>query len=186
MQRLRFPLRWLLIVAVSCGAPIGLAARYKKALRFLWSAFFVLQLAVPALSAVYVRPNEISIERPYIERHIQATTAAFGLDRNATERPFTASAQADGGCVQDATLLDNIRLWDLRAYNATITQIQALRPYYTFPDTDVDRYFINGRSSRCCCPPARWTSASYPPRLARAGSIRVSFIRTALAWWFRK
>ena len=47
--------------------------------------------------------------------------------------------------MQDATLLDNIRLWDLRAYNATITQIQALRPYYTFPDTDVDRYFINGR-----------------------------------------
>ena len=47
--------------------------------------------------------------------------------------------------VQDATLLDNVRLWDLRAYNATITQIQALRPYYTFPDTDVDRYFINGR-----------------------------------------
>ena len=46
--------------------------------------------------------------------------------------------------MQDATLLDNIRLWDLRAYNATITQIQALRPYYTFPDTDVDRYFING------------------------------------------
>ena len=44
---------------------------------------------------------------------------------------------------QNATL-DNIRLWDLRAYNATIGQIQALRPYYTFPDTDVDRYFISG------------------------------------------
>jgi uncharacterized protein len=41
-------------------------------------------------------------------------------------------------------LLANIRLWDLRAYSATITQIQALRPYYTFPDTDVDRYFIDG------------------------------------------
>ena len=46
--------------------------------------------------------------------------------------------------VQDATLLDNVRLWDLRAYNATITQIQALRPYYIFPNTDVDRYFPNG------------------------------------------
>lgn len=36
-------------------------------------------------------------------------------------------------------------MWDLRAYNATIAQIQALRPYYTFPNTDVDRYFINSR-----------------------------------------
>ena len=109
-------------------------------------AFFLLQMALPGIvRAVYVRPNEISIERPYIERHIQATTLAFGLNRNSTERPFTASGQEKVDAVQDATLLDNIRLWDLRAYNATITQIQALRPYYTFPDTDVDRYFINGR-----------------------------------------
>jgi hypothetical protein len=55
------------------------------------------------------------------------------------------SAQATVDPVQDSTLLDNVRLWDLRAYNSTITQIQALRPYYTFPDTDVDRYFPNGR-----------------------------------------
>jgi uncharacterized protein len=107
---------------------------------------FALQLAVPGIvRAVYVRPNEISIERPYIDRHIQATTAAFALDRNATERPFTASAEQTVDAVQDATLLDNIRLWDLRAYSETITQIQALRPYYAFPDTDVDRYFPNGQ-----------------------------------------
>jgi uncharacterized membrane protein (UPF0182 family) len=36
------------------------------------------------VEAVYVRPNEISIERPYIERHIEATSIAFGLNRNAT------------------------------------------------------------------------------------------------------
>ena len=47
--------------------------------------------------------------------------------------------------MKDATTLDNVRLWDMRAYNATITQIQALRPYYTFPNTGVDRYFPNGR-----------------------------------------
>src|SRR5258708_18479726 len=67
------------------------------------------------------------------------------MNRNATERPFVPTTQATVDSVQDATLLDNVRLWDLRAYNATITQIQALRPYYTFPDTDVDRYFLNGR-----------------------------------------
>jgi uncharacterized membrane protein (UPF0182 family) len=32
-----------------------------------------------------------------------------------------------------------------RRFNATITQIQALRPYYDFPEADVDRYFIHGR-----------------------------------------
>ena len=144
-EKVTLPLRWLLIVARSAALPLVWMSRYKKAI-ILVVGFFILQLALPRIvRAVYVRPNEISIERPYIERHIEATSIAFGLNRNATERPFTASGQETVDPVQDATLLDNVRLWDLRAYNATITQIQALRPYYTFPDTDVDRYFINGR-----------------------------------------
>jgi hypothetical protein len=143
-EKVTLPLRWLLIFAVLATLPFVWTLRYRKAMVIV-VAFFVLQIVFPALvRAVYVRPNEISIERPYIERHIQATTVAFGLNRSATERPFTASGQEKVDAVQDATLLDNIRLWDLRAYNATITQIQALRPYYTFPETDVDRYFING------------------------------------------
>jgi uncharacterized membrane protein (UPF0182 family) len=138
-------LRWLLIIASLAAVPLVWKARFKKAI-FLVVGFFLLQLAVPAIvHAVYVRPNEISIERPYIERHIKATVAAFGLNRNASERPFTVSGQAAVDPVQDATLLQNVRLWDMQAFNATITQIQALRPYYTFPETDVDRYFINGR-----------------------------------------
>lgn len=143
--KVTLPLRWLLIIAAVAALPLVWTSRYKKAIALLIAAF-ILQLVLPGIvRAVYVRPNEISIERPYIERHIQATTAAFGLNRRATERPFTASGQETVDAVQDATLLDNVRLWDLRAYNATITQIQALRPYYTFPATDVDRYFINGR-----------------------------------------
>ena len=144
-QKVTLPLRWLLIVVTIGALPLVWTRRYKKAVVVVMS-FFFLQLALPGLvHAVYVRPNEISIERPYIERHIQATTVAFGLDRNSTERPFAATAgAATVNPVQDATLLDNVRLWDLRAYNATIGQIQALRPYYTFPETDVDRYFPNG------------------------------------------
>ena len=142
--KITLPLRWLLIIAVLAALPLAWTSRYKKAM-VLIGTFFILQLALPVIvSAVYVRPNEISIERPYIERHIQATSAAFGLNRNATERPFTAGGQQTVDAVQDATLLENIRLWDLRAYSATITQIQALRPYYIFPNTDVDRYFPNG------------------------------------------
>ena len=136
-EKITLPLRWLLIAAIFAALPLAWTSRYKKAAALV-VVFFILQVIVPGIvRAVYVRPNEISIERPYIERHIQATSLAFGLNRNA-------SAQQTVDPVQDATLLGNVRLWDLRAYNATITQIQALRPYYIFPDTDVDRYFPNG------------------------------------------
>jgi len=144
-EKVTLPLRWLLIISALAALPLVWTSRFKQAVVLVMSCF-ILQLALPGIvRAVYVRPNEISIERPYIERHIQATTAAFGLNRNATESPFTPSGQGVVDPVQDATLLANVRLWDLRAYGATITQIQALRPYYTFPQTDVDRYFINGR-----------------------------------------
>jgi uncharacterized membrane protein (UPF0182 family) len=145
-EKVTLPLRWLLIVATLAALPLVWMQKYKKTAVLVMS-FFILQLGLPGIvHAVYVRPNEISIERPYIERHIQATSIAFGLNRNSTERPFAPpTGQAAVDPVQDATLLDNVRLWDLRAYNATIGQIQALRPYYTFPETDVDRYFPNGR-----------------------------------------
>ena len=144
-EKITLPLRWVLIAATLAAIPWGWLGKYKNA-AYLLVSVFGLQLIVPGIiRAVYVRPNEISIERPYIERHIEATTQAFGLNRNATERPFTPSAQQTIDPAEQNSLLDNVRLWDLRAYNATIAQIQALRPYYTFPDTDVDRYFINGR-----------------------------------------
>src|ERR1700682_4811849 len=154
-EKVTLPLRWLLIVATLASLPLVWVQQYKKAVILVMS-FFVLQLALPGIvHAVYVRPNEISIERPYIERHIQATSIAFGLNRNTTERPFAGSVQATVDAVQDATLLDNVRLWDLRAYSATIGQIQALRPYYTFPETDVDRYFPNGRIKQVLLSPRR-------------------------------
>src|SRR6266567_3466611 len=176
-EKVTLPLRWLLIIAVLAVLPLAWTSRYKKAIALL-IAVFILKLVLPGIvRAVYVRPNEISIERPYIERHIQATTVAFGLNRSATERPFTTSGQETVDAVQDATLLDNIRLWDLRAYNATITQIQALRPYYTFPSTDVDRYFINGRIKQVLLSP-RDIDVSQLSVEARQSWINPGFIYT--------
>ena len=100
-----------------------------------------IQFAVPRLvAALYVRPNEISIERPYIQTHIHATRGAFGLEQRLTEEEDQARAEAPINPAQHKNLLDNVRLWDWRAFHDTITQIQSLRPYYVFPDSDVDRY----------------------------------------------
>jgi uncharacterized protein len=175
--KITLPLRWVLILAILASIPLTWLSRYKQA-AILVGSFFVLRIVVPiAVDAVYVRPNEISIERPYIERHIEASNAAFALDRNATERTFTPAPQQTVDAVQDSALLDNIRLWDLRAYNATITQIQALRPYYTFPNTDVDRYFINGHIKQVLLSP-REMDVSQLSAEASQSWINPSFIYT--------
>jgi len=176
-EKITLPLRWLFIAAILVSVPLAWISRYKQAVALIVAAF-VVQLALPGIvRAVYVRPNEISIERPYIDRHIEATTTAFGLNRKATERTFTASAEQTVDTVQDATLLDNVRLWDLRAYSATITQIQALRPYYTFPDTDVDRYFPNGRIKQVLLSP-REMDVNQLSAEAQQSWINPSFIYT--------
>ncbi len=41
--------------------------------------------------------------------------------------------------------LQNIRLWDWRALQDTLRQIQEIRTYYDFPDIDIDRYEIGGQ-----------------------------------------
>ncbi len=41
--------------------------------------------------------------------------------------------------------LENIRLWDWRALQDTLRQIQEIRTYYDFPDIDIDRYQVDGR-----------------------------------------
>ena len=176
-EKVTIPLRWLVMVAALVAVPLVWLSKFKPAI-YLVVGCYVLQMALPAIvRSVYVRPNEISIERPYIERHIEATTAAFGLNRNAKESPFSPSGQGMVDPVQDATLLANVRLWDLRAYDATITQIQALRPYYTFPDTDVDRYFIDGRIKQVLLSP-REIDVTQLPAEASASWINPHFIYT--------
>ena len=54
-------------------------------------------------------------------------------------KPLTAAdLAADSSTLQDA------RIWDWRALEPQLQQIQGLRPYYTFSGVDIDRYQIDG------------------------------------------
>jgi len=138
------PLQWVMIVSALMGCVSVLLGRLKPALVVVLAV--VLQALVPAaVSALYVRPNEISLQRPYIQRHIQATRSAFGLTSRVREVEFAAKLESKIDMSRHKPLFDNVRLWDWRAFHDTVTQIQALRPYYVFHDTDVDRYMIDGQ-----------------------------------------
>lgn len=139
---LRLPLQWAAIVACISGAILVALGRYRFAAVMV--LVFVVRGVVPGVvSAVYVRPNEISLQKTYIQRHIEATRSAYGLDRRATEVEFPARMEAAIDVEANRPLFDNVRLWDWRAFHDTVSQIQPLRPY-VFPNTDVDRYQIDG------------------------------------------
>ena len=107
--------------------------------------FFGLQLAVWAVTTFVVKPNELVKEQPFIGNNIEFTRRAYGLDA-IDLRPFSAQttvAAADAAGNQPT--LENIRLWDWRALQDTLRQIQEIRTYYDFPDIDIDRYVIDGQ-----------------------------------------
>ena len=77
-------------------------------------------------------------------RHIEATRAAYGLDTRAKVVDFNVQKEGRIDFEANRSMLENVRLWDWRAFHDTLSQSQPLRPY-TYADTDVDRYQIDGR-----------------------------------------
>ena len=97
------------------------------------------------VSSFLVKPNELVRERPYIANNIEMTRQAFGLDR-FVQREFPAETTVEAtDPINNQATLQNIRLWDWRALQDTLRQIQEIRTYYDFPDIDIDRYEINGK-----------------------------------------
>ncbi len=95
------------------------------------------------VSSFIVKPNELTRERPYIAYNIDFTRQAYGLNHLLLrEFPAETTVEAVEAANNQATL-QNIRLWDWRALQDTLRQIQEIRTYYDFPDIDIDRYEIN-------------------------------------------
>jgi len=99
----------------------------------------VLSLGVQRL---VVQPNELTRERPYIQRSIELTRQAFDLAAINVET-FNPQGNLTYADVQANDLtVQNVRLWDTRPLLATNRQLQRIRPYYEFPDADIDRYTL--------------------------------------------
>ena len=174
-QYIGIPLQWLLIFASLAAAVFIWLGRWR------WAAYMALALVVAfalprAVAALYVAPNEISLERPYIQTHIHATRSAFGLEQHVHEMEFQVQPDAPIDAAQNQATLENVRLWDTRAFHDTISQIQAIRPYYVFRDIDVDRYTIDGRYRQVLLAPRELDVNQLPS--IRANWINPAFIYT--------
>ena len=92
-----------------------------------------------------VKPSESTKEAPYIQRNIDATRVAYGIDDvKVTDYQATIATSA-GQLSKDASTISNIRLMDPNVLSSTFRQLQQIKPYYTFPESlDIDRYKING------------------------------------------
>ncbi|HEY4381949.1 MAG TPA: UPF0182 family protein [Acidobacteriaceae bacterium] len=142
----------LVCVALLAGAAIAVVNAVRTP-RGSWIGFAVVPAAVcyAVLGLVswyvgnfVVKPNELVREQPYIAHNIDMTRRAWGLDQ-FTQREFPAETTVEAtDPANNQPTLKNIRLWDWRALQDTLRQVQEIRTYYDFPDIDIDRYTVDG------------------------------------------
>jgi len=93
-----------------------------------------------------VRPSEQTYEKDFIQRNIDMTRAAYGLDKMQVNRYDATNTATTGALAPDAQTTANIRLLDPNLISDAFAQLEQYRPYYQFPQAlNVDRYSINGK-----------------------------------------
>lgn len=94
-----------------------------------------------------VEPSARSLEAPYLQRNIDATRAAYGVDK-VEEIHYPATTNATPGALRaDAATTANIRIIDPALISDTFRQFEQVRQFYQFSEhLDVDRYSINGQT----------------------------------------
>ena len=143
---------WLLVLLSLVAAAISLANLGQRGLRLpviaaiaLFGPAIFLNLIQPVIEKLYVKPDELRVEKPYLERNIALTRMAYHLD-SVDVRQFDGKGTLTRASLErDAATINNIRLWDPRPLLATYRQLQEIRLYYDFLDVDIDRYWINGK-----------------------------------------
>ncbi|WP_427384964.1 UPF0182 family protein [Janibacter sp. G56] len=95
-----------------------------------------------------VNPSEKTLEEPYLQRNIDATLAAYGVE-DVEVTPYDATTETESDQLrQDAATIPGIRLVDPIVVSPTFRQLQALKSYYGFADAlDIDRYQIDGEEA---------------------------------------
>jgi len=146
------PILWLLVGLSAAAAIIAWANMQLRTYRLLsaavllvfGSSFFLAEVFPALFERFFVKPSELQLEAPYIQRNIAATQESYKL-RQIMVKPFAAEQDLTFQSLQNnRATVDNIRLWDWQPLMDTYAQLQEIRTYYKFLDVDIDRYQLDG------------------------------------------
>jgi uncharacterized membrane protein (UPF0182 family) len=142
-------LRILVVVAIACAALLFVTARMRRwaipILGLVAATSIVGAGLIPAaIQRFRVKPNERTLEQPYIQRNIDATRDAYGLNA-ITDVGYSPTGTFDARELQtNIPTLQNIRVWAPDVLQSVYTNLQRIKQYYQFVSpADVDRYGLD-------------------------------------------
>lgn len=138
----------VLAVFAAVGFAVGISRRHIKPAVVAPIIMIIIGVAGTGAALVVqnlvVTPDEINKESRYLERNIEYTQTAYGLNY-VNKKEFAASNDLTGEDISnnDETI-SNIRINDYEPAKTFYNQTQSIKQYYSFNDVNVDRYNING------------------------------------------
>jgi uncharacterized protein len=145
----------LAVIAVIC-AVLFLVGAFRRGTLLPGIGFGLLVLSAVLIGGVYpfviqqfvVKPNQQAKERPYIQREIASTRAAYGV-AGVTVRPYpAATTQTRAGLVRAAAGVPDFRLLDPDITSTAFQQLQQVKGYYQFAGLlAMDRYRFGSNPS---------------------------------------
>ncbi|GLU46742.1 hypothetical protein Nans01_10930 [Nocardiopsis ansamitocini] len=138
----------LFIISIVCAVLFFANIYFKNAMVPMVSLGLLVLSAVliggvyPAIvQQITVSPNEQRLENPYIQRNIDATRAAYGVDTAEVTNYDARSELTTAELSAEAETIPSVRLVDPAVVSQTFQQLQQVRGFYQFPEVlDVDRY----------------------------------------------
>ncbi|MET9389668.1 UPF0182 family protein [Streptomyces sp. NPDC006624] len=144
----------LFCIAVIC-ALLFFATLWRRTWQLPVIGFGLMVLSAILIGGLYpaivqkfqVQPNEQAKEAPYVEKNLEATRKAYGIDgTKVTDYTGTSATEDKTKLRDDVGSTASIRIMDPNVVSPTFQQLQQIRNYYAFPtNLDVDRYSKDGK-----------------------------------------
>ncbi|WP_328504886.1 UPF0182 family protein [Streptomyces sp. NBC_00457] len=144
----------LFCIAVIC-ALLFFATLWRRTWQLPLIGFGLMVLSAILIGGLYpaivqkfqVQPNEQAKEAPYVNKNLEATRQAYGIDdAKVTDYSGVSKTQDKTTLRDDVDATASIRIMDPNVVSPTFQQLQQIRNYYSFPtNLDVDRYSEKGK-----------------------------------------
>jgi uncharacterized protein len=131
-----------------CALILWIFRRDRRIPLFALGLFALLTIAgrgiYPAvIQRFVVVPNEIVLEKPYLEKNIHYSRLAYKLEDIEAREFSTDENLTREDLKRNDLTIKNIRLWNHGPLLQTYGQLQEIRTYYKFTGISNDRYMIN-------------------------------------------
>ncbi len=109
-----------------------------------------------------VSPNQAVMQVPYIADNIAATNLAYNTAGVAVRKYPAKGRLTTADLSHDAGTIQNLRIMDNKPLGQAYSQLQGLRPYYSFSTITLDRYPIGGKETEVLLAPREMDQNNLP------------------------